>query len=187
MATYGQLSGQQRDAINRALPRLYKFALVLTANEELARALLRGTCKALLSARQGWREEDPGRLTGAFKRMYALWASKMAYDPEVQRKYSPQPQLFAGAIKKGALAANSQLAKFIAELQAPQRSVLYLVYGEGASYEEAAEIAQLNMLALMKLLARGHLSLTEWLERRGLQEEGTHRDTGPHYGREQAA
>ena len=47
MATYGQLSSQQRDAIHKALPRLYKFALVLTANEELARGLLRGTFKAM--------------------------------------------------------------------------------------------------------------------------------------------
>ncbi len=172
MATFGQLSSHQRDAIHKALPRLYKLALVLTANEDLARALLRGTCKALLSARHDWREEDPGRLTNAFKRMFAIWAMKMAEDHELHRKCPPDPRLFAGAIVKGPLAGNAQFEKFIANLPAAQRGVLYLVYGEGASYEEAAEVTALNMLSLMKLLARRHLALTNWLDRRGLQEDG---------------
>ena len=35
MANYGQLSSQQRDAIHKALPRLYKFALVLRQMKNL--------------------------------------------------------------------------------------------------------------------------------------------------------
>ncbi|MGO9173507.1 MAG: RNA polymerase sigma factor [Rhodomicrobium sp.] len=186
MATNGQLSNLQREIVHKALPRLYKFALVLTANEELARALLRGTVKAL-NARNEWREEDRDRLTGAFHRMYSLWAAKMAEDPAIHRKCPPDPHLFSTALARSPLAGNSHFAKFIANLPSPQRGVLYLVYGEGASYDEAAEVAALNMLSLMKLLARGHLALTHWLDRLGLAEDGMRFELDPYSEHERAA
>jgi len=186
MAIYVQHSSQQRDAIHKALPRLYKFALVLTANEELARGLLRGTVKAM-NTRNEWREEDAYRLTIAFRRMYALWSAKMDEDPGIHRKCPPDPRLFAGALVKGPLAGNAQFARFIANLLPAQRGVLYLVYGEGASYDEAAEVTALNMLALMKLLARGHLALTHWLEQRGLTEDSRRLELNPYLEQERAA
>jgi RNA polymerase sigma-70 factor, ECF subfamily len=185
MANYRQLSSQQRDAIHNALPRLYKFALVLTANEELARGLLRGTVKAM-NTRNEWREEDAQRLTIAFRRMYALWSAKMEEDPGIHRKCPPDPRLFANVLK-GPLAGNVQLARFVANLPSQQRGALYLVYGEGASYDEAAEITALNMLALMKLLARGHLALTHWLDQRGLGEEEARAGLDPQLERDRAA
>ncbi len=180
MANYSQFSSLQRDAIHKAMPRLYKFALVLTANEELARGLLRGTVRAM-SIRNEWQEEDTSRLTAGFRRMYALWEAKLDEDPSIQRKCPPDPRLFAAAFAKGPLAGNAHFARFIANLSPAQRGVLYLVYGEGASYDEAAEVAALNMLALMKLLARGHTALTEWLDQRGLAE------ADPYLQRERAA
>jgi RNA polymerase sigma-70 factor, ECF subfamily len=186
MANYGQFSSQQRDAIHKALPRLYKFALVLTANEELARGLLRGTVKAM-NTRNEWREEDTYCLTVAFRRMYALWSAKMDEGPDMQRKCPPEPRLFASVVAKGPLAGNPHFAKFIANLAPAQRGVLYLVYGEGASYDEAAEVTALNMLALMKLLARGHLALTHWLDQRGLSEDGKRFELNPYVEQERAA
>src|SRR5262245_44984800 len=137
MATNGQ-SSSHRDAIHRALPRLYKFALVLSANEELARALLRATVKSL-DTRNEWRVEDRENLTGPFRRMFMLWTGKMAGDPAIQKKCQPEPRLFATAFINGPLTGGAQLAKFIAGLPSQQRGVLYLVYGEGASYDEAAD------------------------------------------------
>ncbi|MBI4725085.1 MAG: hypothetical protein HY765_08935 [Rhodomicrobium sp.] len=189
MANYGQAFSHSRDALLRALPRLYKFALVLTVNEELARALLRGTCKSLMT-RKDWREDDRDHLIDAFRRMFALWSAKIAEDPDIQKKCPPEPRLFAGSLIKGPLAGNAHFAKFIANLPSPQRGVLYLVYGEGASYEEAVEVTALNMLALMKLLARGHLALSHWLDHRGLAEDGMRRvslEIEPRPGRERAA
>ncbi len=175
MANYGQLSSQQRDAIHKAMPRLYKFALVLTANEELARGLLRGTFRAM-NIRHEWQEEDASRLTPGFRRMYALWSAKLDEDPAIHKKCPPDPRLFAAAFAKGPLSGNAHIARFIASLPPAQRGVLYLVYGEGASYDEAAEVAALNMLALMKLLARGHSALTQWLDQRGLVEADLQRE-----------
>jgi RNA polymerase sigma-70 factor (ECF subfamily) len=185
MATNEPLSSH-RDAVHRALPRLYKLALILTANEELARALLRGTAKAL-NTRNEWRDDDRERLTGPFRRMFSLWTAKLAEDPAIQRRCQPEPHLFATALINGPLTGNAQLAKFIVSLPPQERGVLYLVYGEGASYDEAADITGLNMLALMKLLARGHLALAHWLDQRGLAEDGMHYELDPYDGRERAA
>jgi RNA polymerase sigma-70 factor, ECF subfamily len=180
MAAYGQIFSQQSGAIHKAMPRLYKFALVLTANEELARGLLRGTVRAM-HIRNEWQDEDTSRLTAGFRRMYALWTAKLAEDPALERKCPPDPRLFVAAFAKGPLASNAQFARFIASLPAAQRGVLYLVYGEGASYDEAAEVIALNMLALMKMLAQGHAALTQWLDERGTV------DGDPYSHRERAA
>lgn len=169
MGPFRQASSRPRDVLHDALPRLYKFALALSANEELARALLRGTHRAL-SSRRGWRADDRDHLIEAFRRMYDLWTAKSAEDPYMQKKCPPEPRLFAGAAFKGTLAGNSHFARFVTSLSASQRAVLYLVYGEGASYDEAAEITGLNIQSFMKLLARGHLALSQWLDHRGLSE-----------------
>ena len=186
MASIGQYSSSPRDALQEALPRLYKFALVLTANEELARALVRATAKAL-HKRNEWQDEDRDRLTGAFRRMHAIWAAKMAEDPAIQKKCPAEPRIFAAGLAKGPFAGNAQFARFIANLPSQQRGVLYLVYGEGASYDEAAEVAALNMLALMKLLALGHLALTQWLDQRAHSNGAIRLDFDPYLEREHAA
>ena len=140
---YGQVFSQQRDAIHKAMPRLYKFALVLTANEELARGLLRGTVKSM-HIRNEWQDEDASRLTAGFRRMYALWSAKLDEDPAIQKKCPPDARLFVAAFAEGTLANNAHFARFIANLAPAQRGVLYLVYGEGASYDEAAEVTALD-------------------------------------------
>src|ERR1700733_14712029 len=120
MATFGQVSSRPRDALHGALPRLYKFALVLSVNEELARALLRSTCR-VLTKRNEWREEDRDRLIDAFQRMYALWSAKSAEDPNIHRKCPTEPRLFAGSLLKGSLPGNAHFAKFLANLPSSQR------------------------------------------------------------------
>ncbi len=188
MASFGQVHSRSRDGFQSASARLYKFALVLTVNEELARALLRGTIKGL-NSRKDWREDDRDSLIGALRRMYGLWSAKAAEDPNIHKKCQPEPRLFAASLPKGPLAGKAHFAKFIANMPASQRAALYLVYGECASYDEAAEVTALNMLALMKLLARGHLALSHWLDHRGLADDGSRGDLeiDPSPGRERAA
>jgi RNA polymerase sigma-70 factor (ECF subfamily) len=172
MASLGHNSGRAHHPTHRALPRLYRFALALSVNEELARSLLRAACKAL-STRKDWREEERDHLIEAFRRIYALWSTKLAENPNIHNKCAPQPRLFGGSLLKGPLAGNSHFAKFIVTLPPSQRAALYLVYGERTSYDEAADVIAVDMLALMKLLARGHLALAHWLDHRGLNESGS--------------
>jgi RNA polymerase sigma-70 factor, ECF subfamily len=166
MPVYNQSFSQQHGAIHNAMPRLYKFALILTANAELARGLMRGTLRAL-NIRNERQDDDGGRIAAGLRRMYALWCTKLDEDANIQKKSPPDPRVFAAAFAQGPMAGNAQFAKFIANLPSPQRAVLYLVYGEGASYDEAADIAGLNMAALMTLLARGHSALNQWLSQHG--------------------
>ncbi len=175
MATLTQGLTQPRDALHKALPRLYKFAVVLTANEQLARALLRATYRQLSSRRDG-RGKDRDYVLEAQNRMYGLWMTKMAGDPQLQHKNAPEPRLFAASLAKSAMPANAHFAKFMASLPSAQRAALYLVYGEGASYDEAAEVVSVNMLSLMNLLARGHVGLAHWLDHRGLSEGAAAQD-----------
>jgi RNA polymerase sigma-70 factor (ECF subfamily) len=178
MATLKQSLTQPRDALHKALPRLYKFAIVLTANEQLARALIRAAYR-LLAARKDWRGKDRDYLLDAQNRVYELWIKRTASDPQLQHKNPPEPRLFAASLAKSALPQNGQFAKFMAGLPSAQRAALYLVYGEGASYDEAAEVISVNMLSLMNLLARGHVALAHWLDHRGLSEGAAlHDETG---------
>ncbi len=188
MAYSPQNKSRPRDAAQSASARLYKFALVLTANEELARALLRGALKAL-NTRNETPDEDRDHFIGAFRRMYALWSAKLTEDPDVQKKCPPDPRLFAASFSKGPLGGGAGFAKFIANMPSQQRAALYLVYGEGASYEEAAEATALTLMSLMKLLARGHLSLSHWLDHRGAQDSARRYEAGADRspGRERAA
>jgi RNA polymerase sigma-70 factor (ECF subfamily) len=183
MASFGQTHSRSRDAFQSIIVSLYKFALVLTVNEELARALLRSTSKGL-TLRKDLSGDERDHLIEGFRRMYALWSAKLAEDPNIQKRCQPEPRLFAASLARGPVAGNAHFAKFIANMSSSQRAALYLVYGEGASYDEAAEVTALDMLSLMKLLARGHVALSHWLDNRGLAEE-YESDASP--GQERAA
>ncbi len=188
MASFGPVPSRSRDALQSAIARLYKYALVLTVNEELARALLRSTTKAL-NLQKDFAWDDRDHLVDAFRRMHAMWSAKLAEDPNIQKRCQPEPRLFAASFPKEPLAGNAHFAKFIANMSSPQRAALYLVYGEDMSYDEAAEVSALDMLSLMKLLARGHVALSHWLDQRGLSndagQQGNQIDASP--GQERAA
>ncbi len=179
MASFGQIRSRSRDAFQSIIVRLYKFALVLTVNEELARALLRSTFKGL-NLRKDLSGDERDHLIEALRRMYALWTA----NPSIQKQCQPEPRLFAASFAKGPLTGTAQFAKFIANMSSSQRASLYLVYGEGTSYDEAAEVMAADMLSLMKLLARGHVTLSHWLDHRELPEEY---DSDASPGRERAA
>jgi RNA polymerase sigma-70 factor, ECF subfamily len=188
MAYPAENKSRPRDAAQSASARLYKFALVLTVNDELARALLRSALKAL-SNRNETPDEERDHFIGAFRRMYALWSAKLSEDPDIQKKCPPDARVFASTLNKGPLAGNAHLAKFLAAMSSQQRAALYLVYGECASYEEAADATALDLPALMTLLARGHLALSHWLDQRGLANGSGGREAGYDHspGRERAA
>jgi len=179
MASFGQIRSRPRDSFQSIIARVYKFALVLTANEELARAILRSTFKGL-NLRRDFNGDEHDHLIEALRRMYSLWNA----NPSIQKQCQPEPRVFAASFAKGPLTGNAQFAKFIANMSSPQRASLYLVYGEGTSYDEAAEVMAADMLSLMKLLARGHVALSHWLDHRELPEE-YERDSSP--GQERAA
>ena len=100
MASFGPVHSRSRDGLQSATARLYKFALVLAVNEELARALLRGTIKGLNPGRD-FTGEDRDTLIQAFRRMYAIWSAKLADDPNLQKRCQPEPRLLAASAGGG--------------------------------------------------------------------------------------
>ncbi len=169
MATLGQRKSLRREEFDKLLPRLYKFAMVLTAHEQLSRALLRATRRAV-PQRTFSAQDEHDALRDALKHMHTLWATKLAETPNLRQTCPPEPRLFSGVQGQAAGLSNAHFAKFVANLPSPQRSALYLVYGEGTSYDEAADVMSMDILSLIKLLARGHAALATWLEHRGVNE-----------------
>ena len=99
MASFGPVPSRSRDALQSAIARLYKYALVLTVNEEFARALLRSTTKTL-NLRKDFAWDDRDHLVDAFRRMHAMWSAKLAEDPNIQKRCQPEPRLFAGKLSE---------------------------------------------------------------------------------------
>ena len=115
MAPFGQTHSRPRDAFQSIIVSLYKFALVLTVHEELARALLRSTSKGL-NLRKGFAGDERDHLIECLRRMYALWIAKLSEDPNTQKRCQPDPRLFGALLPKGALAGNAHFAKFVANM-----------------------------------------------------------------------
>ena len=101
MASFGQTHSRPRDAFQSILVSLYKFALVLTVHEELARALLRSASKGL-NSRKGFAGDERDHLVECLRRMYALWIAKLSEDPNIQKRCQPDPRLFGAILPKGA-------------------------------------------------------------------------------------
>jgi RNA polymerase sigma-70 factor (ECF subfamily) len=154
--------------LDRLLPRLYTFAIILTAHEQLSRALVRAALRALPGRFRPKDGED--FFLDALKQTYDLWSAKAAETPDLRQSCPPEPRLFAGIPAQAAGVSAAHFAKFVAYLPPQQRAALYLVYGECLSYDEAAEIMGVDLVPLMKLLSRGHGALAHWLEHRGLDE-----------------
>lgn len=169
MAKFGQSKSPRREEFEKLLPKLYKYALVLTAHEQLSRALVRATCRTL-PRRSLWADGGQDAHLPALKHMHSLWAAKLAETPSLRQNCPAEPGLFAGVPTPVAGVSTVHFAKFIANLSCQQRAALFLVYGDGASYDEAADVLSVDILSLMKLLSRGHAALAHWLEHRGFND-----------------
>jgi RNA polymerase sigma-70 factor (ECF subfamily) len=148
----GSLEGQP------VLLRLYKFAGLLTGSDKTAKALLKASFTTSKPLPQIKSRES---FIAALARLYAVWNTKQSGGDmfAAGAGESRQSDPFSiGAAEFG------RFSKFLSGLPVPQRAALYLVYGEGTSYDEAAEVLSLNMLSLMKSLTRGHLALSYWLD-----------------------
>lgn len=63
-------------------------------------------------------------------------------------------------------ARNKGLAQAIGGLPAQQRATLLLVYGEGLSYDEVAEVFDVSLKDVMTRVVRGHVAVGHWLDQR---------------------
>jgi RNA polymerase sigma-70 factor (ECF subfamily) len=158
-----------KSELKTLLPRLKGFATALTGNGQASHALLKATCKYIATKADKEQGHTPFPLW-AFTQMHTLWSRR-----EAQRENPREPQtadyrLFVGRSAENDSAASS-FARFISQLPPQQRGTLLLVYGEGWSYDETAEVFGVPIATVMTRLARSHAALAQALDNQPVQTQ----------------
>ena len=144
------------------LPRLGRFALVLTRDRSEADDLTQATCERALSHTDQW---QPGTRLDSwmFRIMQTIWLNHLrARKVREAHAESTPPAAEASDAAERALLARLELghvAATVMRLPEELRVVLVLVCVEGLTYREAADIAGIPIGTVMSRLARARLTL----------------------------
>jgi DNA-directed RNA polymerase specialized sigma24 family protein len=149
-----------KSELRALLPRLKGFATALTGNGQATHALLKATCKYIVTKAEKEQGHTPFAIW-AFAQMHTLWSRREAQRENPREPQSADPRLFVGrAVDDGAAVS---FARFVTQLPPQQRGTLLLVYGEGWSYDETAEVFGVPVATVMTRLARSHAALAQTL------------------------
>jgi RNA polymerase sigma-70 factor (ECF subfamily) len=144
-----------RDGLQGLLPRLWRFCHVLTGDRNAADDLAQATClRALERAAQfqaGTRLDH-----WVFRIAQSVWLNQRRAD-KVRRGFGQVPVETAGLATSGDIAeAHIFLAQVLSSVMAlpeAQRVTVLLVYVEGYSYQEAADLLDIPVGTVMSRLA----------------------------------
>jgi RNA polymerase sigma-70 factor, ECF subfamily len=149
-----------RDGLDRLLPRLWRFCLVLSRVRTTAEDLVQAAC---LRALEREAQFQPGtRLDHwVFRIAQSIWLNQLRAE-NVRRGRGLVPAEEAGLVDFSA-ESNLFLAEVFSEIMAlpePQRVAVLLAYVEGYSYKEVADHLGIPIGTVMSRLAsaRGKLS-----------------------------
>lgn len=144
------------------LSRLWRYGLVLSGNRDTAEELVQATCvRALERSHQFQHGTRLDRWLISI--LHSIWLNEI----RARKVRQGQGLVDADAVLVfdgiGATEANIFAAQVLREVQSlpeAQRETLYLVYGEGMTYREAAEILHVPIGTVMSRLAaaRGRLA-----------------------------
>lgn len=137
------------------MPRLKSFASSLTGCETKAQTLIRATHHHLL-ARSGKERGHTPLALWALMQMHKIWVSRM----KGKQAEQVDPHLFQPRSRAGD-AASARFATRLARLSPNERGALHLVYGERLSYDEVAEVFDVEVSAIIARLAKCHAVLGE--------------------------
>ena len=152
-----------RDGLDRLLPRLWRFCLVLSGDRSAADDLAQATCLRALEREEQF---EPGTRLDRwiFRIAQTVWLNQVRAE-KVRRGGGVVPVEQAGLIDATAdaesnLFANEVFSQVMA-LPEAQRSAVLLVYVEGYLYKEAAEHLDVPVGTVMSRLAsaRDRLSI----------------------------
>jgi RNA polymerase sigma-70 factor (ECF subfamily) len=149
-----------RDGLDRLLPRLWRFCVVLSGDRNAAEDLVQATCLRALEREKQF--EVGTRLDHwVFRIARSVWLNQIRAD-KVRRGQGVVAVEDAGLIDFSA-ETNLSLAEVLSEIMAlpeAQRMTVLLVYVEGYAYKEAAEHLDIPIGTVMSRLAsaRGRLS-----------------------------
>lgn len=145
------------------LPRLKRFADVLTGEKKEGKALLRRALQHMLNEHHRY-QRGTSFDRWAFAEIYALWLSELRQHAEPLRQGKASEENFERLFHKDGDEEFDQLTvNFLGQLPPQQRSTLLLVYGEGFDYEDAARVLDSNAGTIEARLIRASASLADRL------------------------
>jgi RNA polymerase sigma-70 factor, ECF subfamily len=154
-----------RDGLEALLPRLWRYALVLTKKSPDAEDLVQATC---LRAIERERQFVPGTRLDRwlFAILRSIWLNQLRSERvrEGEGRVDAEATLWfdgASAIETNILAA--QVLKGLGALPTAQRETALLVYAEGYSYAEAAAMLAVPVGTVMSRLATVRAALAKGL------------------------
>jgi DNA-directed RNA polymerase specialized sigma24 family protein len=150
-----------KSELRALLPRLKGFATALTGNGQAGHALLKATCKYIAAKADKEQGHTPFALW-VFTQMHTLWSRREAQRENPREPQAADHRLFLGRSGDNGPAA-AAFARFVSQLPPQQRGTLLLVYGEGWSYDETAEVFGVPVATVMTRLARSHNALAQAL------------------------
>jgi DNA-directed RNA polymerase specialized sigma24 family protein len=138
------------------MPRLKAFALALAGSDNAALALLRATRSHALANVDRERGHAPVTLW-TLMQMRRIWAKKSSGKNAGGAQVDPRLFQPISRIDDGGTSA--RFAMKISRLEASQRGLLHLVYGERLSYDEAAEIFDISVSEVIAALVSAHKAI----------------------------
>lgn len=170
------------DGIAAELPRLWRYGLVLAGNRDTAEELAQATCLRALERRHQF---VPGTRLDRWLLaiLHSIWLN------EIRARKVRQGQglvdadavlVFDGLRAVEANIMAGQVLREVQELPEAQRETLYLVYVEGMTYREAADVLAVPIGTVMSRLAAARARLAGMNEASGDPEAslGRHGQSG---------
>lgn len=168
MAHSQRLNKSVRTKLITLLPRLHRFALTLAGNRESADALLRAACNNMLDggavSRQGLAFD-----VWAFGALQGEWLAGLRTQTYPISQGQGDVTTFLPVGAAGEDRQFRDIAGVLSKLPPQQRSAVLLVYGEGFSYAEAAQILE---TPLDTVIARVSRALGAFITRAGPDDTG---------------
>lgn len=150
-----------RDGLAELLPRMWRFAVMLTRNRERADDLLQSACERALSRHRQYR---PGTRMDSwmYSIVHSIWKNDIRRENSRRDLLAQMPDT-AQAVDGERIATGkiflSEVLSLVETLPEQQASALLLVYVDGLSYDEAASVLDIPVGTLMSRLARARLAL----------------------------
>ena len=169
MAQTQRPGGSARTKLILLLPRLRRFAAVLAGNPESADALLRLACKKMLVGADVFQQGTAFDLW-AFGELHGEWLAGLRSHDNPISQGQGDAAAFLPADTSGEIGRCKDVAEILAKLPPQQRSAVLLIYGDGFSYDEAAQILDAPSQTIVARVSRALGSFIEradWLDSAG--------------------
>ncbi|NJM35120.1 MAG: RNA polymerase sigma factor [Rhodomicrobium sp.] len=152
-----------QDGLPPLLKRLWRYAVVLSGDADTANDLVQATC---LRALERHEQFEPGTqlVRWTYTILGSIWKNELRARKVRMGQGFVDPEIALVADGAGEMHMNllaRQVLKEIERLPEGQREAVFLVYGEGLAYREAAEVLDVPIGTVMSRLAAARLKLSE--------------------------